>query len=349
MQGKIRNSVEQKHQLRQMNGMFISVLICTRDRAETLERTLEALLCPENLEVKDWDIVVVDNDSQDHTAQVCRAFKERFPDHFNFCYEGKHGKSNALNTGIAVAKGDIIAFTDDDVSCAPDYLQAIRTVFSQYRVDAVQGRILLECEGGHPAWLDRFLGLTVGWREDADEFTALKGTLCGSNMIVKAEVLRKVGTFLPDLGPGAIGLGEETELSLRMRAAGFRLGFAPQILTWHHLPKKRLTRSFIRRRFFQQGRAQAYYAPLPVPLYRFALYVVKETIVQELAAVWHLCLGRPAQALRCECEARSQAGFFWQHYLFRQALRSQNSVEVCQMEGRALKSLAPDERVRDRN
>jgi glucosyl-dolichyl phosphate glucuronosyltransferase len=329
-------------------GVFVTVLICTRDRAETLERTLESLLCPANLKVERWDIVVVDNGSRDHTAHVCQAFRERFPDHFSFCIEKRPGKSNALNTGVAVAKGDVIAFTDDDVTCAPDYLQAIRTVFNQYPVDAVQGRIVLECEGGHPVWLDRLLGLTVGWREDATEFTDLQGTLCGSNMVVKAEVLRRVGAFLPGLGPGAIGLGEETELTLRMRNAGYRLGFAPQILAWHHLPKKRLTRSFIRRRFFQQGRAHAYYEPLPVPLYRFALYVVKETILEELAAIWHRAAGRPVQALRCQAGARSQAGFFWQHYLFTRAPSSQtpaNSVGVSGTQRSALE----DERVRDRN
>jgi glucosyl-dolichyl phosphate glucuronosyltransferase len=305
--------------------MLISVLICSRDRAEGLRRTLDALLCPENLKIKDWDIVVVDNDSQDHTAQICRDFKARFPDHFDFCHEKRHGKSNALNAGIAIAKGDVIAFTDDDVTCAPDYLESIRTVFSQYPVDAVQGRNLLECEGGHPVWLDRFLGLTIGWRDDADELSDLQGTLCGSNMVLKAEVLKKVGGFLPDLGPGAIGLGEETELSLRIRAAGYRLAFAPQILTQHHLPKKRLTKEFIRRRFYQQGRAGAYFEPLPAPLYRFGLYVVKETIVQEFAALWHSLSGRHAQALRCQCEARSHAGFFRQHYALRREAGSRSS------------------------
>jgi len=300
--------------------MFITVLICTRDRAETLQRTLEELLCPVNVSGGNWEIVIVDNNSLDRTPQVCRTFKRKFPEHFNFCVETKPGKSNALNAGIAAAKGEVIAFTDDDVSCAPDYLQAIRMVFSQYPVDAVQGRISLDCEGGHPVWLDRFLGLTVGWREDATELSTLQGTLCGSNMIIRAEVFKKIGGFLSDLGPGAIGLGEETELSLRMRAAGYRLAFAPQIAARHRLSKKRLTKGFIRRRFFQQGRAAAYYAPLPVPLYRFGLYVVKETMIQEIAAIRHLCAGRQSEALRCQCEVRSHAGFFCQHYRFKRGL-----------------------------
>jgi glucosyl-dolichyl phosphate glucuronosyltransferase len=300
--------------------MLISILICTRNRADSLRQTLNSLFCPSNLQSPEWEAVVVDNDSDDHTAQVCLDFRERFPGHFRFLVEKKHGKSNALNSAIAAARGDILAFTDDDVLCAPDYLQGIRTVFGQHTADGVQGRVLLDCEGGHPEWLDRYLGLTVGWRDCGDEVIDLDGTLCGTNMVVRAEVFRKISGFLPELGPGVIGLGEETELSLRMRQAGFRLLYAPQILIRHRLPRKRLTKAFIRKRFFQQGRAGAYYCPLPVSFSRFGLYVVKESISKELAAIWHLCTGRPALALRCQCEARSQAGLFWQHWLFKRGV-----------------------------
>jgi hypothetical protein len=92
--------------------------------------------------------------------------------------------------------------------------------------------------------------------------------------------------------------------------------YAPQILIRHQWSRDRLTKSLLRERFFLQGRAAAYYAPLPVSLFRFGLYVVKETLFKEVAAIWHLCANRPALALRCQCDARSQAGFFWQHRLF---------------------------------
>lgn len=313
--------------------MFISVLISTRNRAESLRLTLDSLFVPTNLQSPEWEAVVVDNDSVDHTAQVCRDFRERFVGHFRFVVEKKHGKSNALNSAIAAARGDILAFTDDDVRCAPDYLESIRTVFGQHMADAVQGRVLLECEGGHPEWLDRYLGLTVGWRDDGEEVADLNGTLCGTNMVLRADVFRKINGFLPQLGPGVIGLGEETELNLRMRKAGCRLLYAPQILIWHRLPRKRLTRAFIRQRFFQQGRAHAYYVRLPASLLRFGLWVVKETIVNEVAAIGQLCAGRPALALRSQCEARSHAGFFWQHWLFtRGARRLENQVPAPKIE-----------------
>ncbi len=300
--------------------MFISILICTRNRADSLRQTLDSLFCRNNPQLPEWEAVVVDNDSDDHTAQVCRDFRERFPGHFRFLVEKKPGKSNALNTAIAAARGDILAFTDDDVLCAPGYLQGIRTVFDRYPADGVQGRILLDCEGGHPEWLDSYLGVILGWRDCGGEVIDLDGTLFGGNMVVQAEVFQKIGGFSPELGPGGVGHAEDTEFSLRMRQAGCRLIYAPQILVWHRLPRKRLTRALLRKGFFSNGRAQAYFAPLPVSLFRFGLYLVKESISKEVAAIWHLCAGRPALALRCQCDARSLAGWFWQHWLFKRGV-----------------------------
>jgi GT2 family glycosyltransferase len=148
----------------------------------------------------------------------------------------------------------------------------------------------------------------------------LDGTLCGTNMVVRAGVFQKTGGFAPELGPGGIGVYEDTEISLRMRQAGCRLIYAPQIMVRHQWARDRLTKSFLRTRFFLHGRVYAYSEPLPVSLFRFGLYVVKETIAQELAAIWHRCAGRPALALRCQNEARTHAGLFWQHWLFKRGV-----------------------------
>jgi glucosyl-dolichyl phosphate glucuronosyltransferase len=300
--------------------MLISVLICTRNRADSLRQTLESLFSTQNVELPAWEVVVVES-STDHTRDVCREFAERFPGRFRYLTERKLGKSNALNTAIGAAKGDVLAFTDDDVLCAPDYLQAIRIVFTSDALDGAQGRVLLDCEDGWPKWLDRhYLALMADLRDFGDIETDLDGTLCGTNMVVRAEVFREIGGFAPELGPEGVGMWEDTEISLRMRQAGRRLIYAPKILVRHQWPRGRLTKSFLRRRFFEQGRAEAYYAPLPASLFRFSLYVVKETVLKQMAALWHICTGRPAQALRCQCDARSQAGFLYQHWLFKRGV-----------------------------
>ena len=299
--------------------MFISIIICTRNRADSLRRTLESLLYSKNLESPDWEMLVIET-STDHTAEVCREFQQVFPQHFRFLTERQLGKCNALNTAIKGAKGDILAFTDDDVLFAPDYIQGIRSVFFSDTVDGAQGRVLLDCEGGWPEWLDGNYALMADFRDYGDEVIDLDGTLCGTNMAVRAEVFQKTGGFAPELGPGGIGVYEDTEISLRMRRAGCKLIYAPQILVRHQWPRDRLTKSFFRRRFFQHGRVYAYYEPLPSPLFRFGLYVLKESISKGLAAIWYLCEGRPALALRYQCEACTHAGLFWQHWLFKRGV-----------------------------
>ncbi|MFY9529363.1 MAG: glycosyltransferase [Candidatus Acidiferrales bacterium] len=295
---------------------LISVIVCSRNRAQTLPLVLESLFTSANVGSSDWEMLVVDNDSTDGTAALCRSYQNRFPRHFRFLAEPKHGKSNALNRAVTSARGDILAFTDDDAVCAPDYLQAIRNVFSEDGIDAAQGRVLLECEGGRPDWMDDLISLSLGLRDHGDEVTNLAGTLDGVNMMVRAEVFQRIGGFCAELGPGAVGLWEDTEISLRMRKNGFRLVYAPQVLVHHHLPRNRVTMAELRKRSFQNGRAVAYYEELPVSLPRFALYLAKEWVIKETAALWNLLKKRPTQALHCQCFVYGLAGIFWQHWLF---------------------------------
>lgn len=300
--------------------MFITVIICTRNRAEDLRRVLGSLFCPGNLESPDWEMLVVET-SSDHTRQICQEYQQRFPNHFRFLTERKIGKSHALNSAIAAAKGDVLAFTDDDVLCPPDYIRSIRAVFGSSSVDAAQGRVLLDFEKGWPSWLERgHMAMMADFQDWGEEVSEFHGTLCGTNMIVRAQVFQKVGGYSPELGPGGLGMWEDTEISLRMRRAGCRMIYAPQIVLRHQWRKERLTKALLRRRFFGQGRAEAFYTPLRVSLLRFGLYVAKETVLNETAALWLLATGHPDRALRRQCDARSYAGFFWQHWLFRRGV-----------------------------
>jgi glycosyltransferase involved in cell wall biosynthesis len=298
-------------------GILITVIIATRNRAGSLRVALDHLLTPPNVNASDWEVLVVDNGSSDETEEVCGEYRRRFPRHFRSMVEARAGKSHALNSAIQAASGSLLAFADDDVTCAPDFLQQIRNFFSRCDADAVQGRILLDCEEGWPPWLDARSAVMVGLRDCGDAVSELTGTLFGGNMVVKSGIFGKVGGFIPYLGPrDSSGWGEDTELSLRIRRAGLRQMYAPGIVVRHRLPRRKLTRSFLRRRFFQEGRTNAFRSPLPVSLPRFALYVMKECLTRETRATRHRLRNRPASALWEECEACLQAGFFCQHVRF---------------------------------
>jgi GT2 family glycosyltransferase len=304
----------------------VSVLISTDSRSSSLRRMLESLFSPSNLQAENWEaLVVMDYGGTDGSTEVCREFEQRFNGRFRLLIQNRKGKSNALNFAIGQARGDILAMTDDDVICAPDYIPAIQDVFRRYPVAGAQGRILLDCGGGLPAWVFPGAAKFMSLWDYGDEIKDWNHTLSGTNMAVRAEAARAVGGFSPELGPGAAGFAEDTEFSFRLLEKGFRFIYAPQILVRHQLPRHRLTPSFFRQRYFRCGCSQAYYVPLGAPLWRFALYAARNLALTEAKAIWKRRAHRPAEALECECKALQEAGLFWQHWRFRRGVRRQLS------------------------
>jgi glycosyltransferase involved in cell wall biosynthesis len=294
--------------------MFISVLICTRNRAASLRITLESLLCPSNLQEENWELMIVDNCSTDHTAKICQEFASKFPKHVRLLVEKSVGKSRAMNTAIVAARGDLLALTDDDVLCAPDYIRGIRTTFAGHPTDSAQGRIVLDFEGGRPEWMNDFLDGIMSSRDFGMDVFEWKDNLTTCNMVVRAEVFHKVGGFSPELGPGATGFMDDSEFSMKMRRAGFRSIYAPQIFVNHRFSRERLSKSAVLKSCFRKGRSEAYFVSPPAPMWRFTFYVAKQLAIKQFLALSHRLRGRPAAAMSNRCECRQLVGFFWGHW-----------------------------------
>lgn len=299
--------------------MFISVLISSVDRAPSLKRTLESLLVPRNLQHDDWEVIVVtDRAGQGQTIALCEEFAERFRGRFYLLTQPGRVKSNAMNLAIGEARGDVLAMTDDDVVCAPEYLEGIRAVFSEAEIAGAQGRIFLQCEGGLPEWMGEDLERFMSLRDYGDQQREWNNNLAGTSMALRAEVFDRVGGYTPELGAGSrLGFCEDSELSVRVRNAGFRLVYAPQIVVYHQLTRGRLTKAFFRKRFFAFGRSQAFYEPLPAPLFSFGAYTAKNVLGKYLLAAWRTMQGRKSEALSLQTDARTAAGFWYQHWRFK--------------------------------
>ena len=105
--------------------MDLSAVLCTYNRARLLDaalRSLESMRKPSGLS---WELLVVDNNSNDHTKAVVEAARRRGSLPCRYVFEPRQGKSHALNTGIAHAKADVLAFTDDDVTFEGGWLGAV--------------------------------------------------------------------------------------------------------------------------------------------------------------------------------------------------------------------------------
>ena len=137
--------------------MRLSVVIPTFNRAALLERALGRLVASCESSSRPCELIVVDNNSTDDTAAVAR----RFGDRVRYVFEPRQGLSSARNAGIAAASIDrpeerAIAFTDDDVEVAPDWIAALTREFEENpSVLCVGGRVLPKWSEPPPPWISR--------------------------------------------------------------------------------------------------------------------------------------------------------------------------------------------------
>jgi GT2 family glycosyltransferase len=224
-----------------------SIIIATHNRPDSVRR-LVASLAPE-LATSSREIIVAENG----TPAPIQLSLEGAP--LTHLHETRAGKCRIQNRAIAQAGGEILVFLDDDLIVAPGYLAAVENFFDTHReFAAMKGRILAAEDpkkkvGPMAAYLD----LPIA--DHGEDVIEIRGVL-GANMAFRAEVLRQVGPFDERLGPGAGGHEEETEMSQRLRRAGFRIGYAPKALVYHEVDPSRANRERFIRIARERGRCR---------------------------------------------------------------------------------------------
>ena len=233
---------------------LVSVIICTRNRCESLQQTLESvsrLQIPDDLRA---ELVVVDNASEDATPSAVAAFK---PAHIavRLVTEPAAGLSRARNTGVAAANGAIILFTDDDVRLPSDWLEQMCRPLLTGSVDAVAGSVKLAPHLERP-WMTPLHRATLAATDLVD--FADPGVLMGANMGVAAHVFENVPRFDPELGAGALGTAEDTLFAWQLLEAGYRIGGVETSCVVHHCDASRLSRRSFMDAARKLGRSYAY-------------------------------------------------------------------------------------------
>ncbi|WP_238431745.1 glycosyltransferase [Streptomyces cavernae] len=219
----------------------ISVIVASRDRPELLRRCLCSLL---RSDYPDFEVIVVDNAPADDATEslVRRAFRGRV----RYVREPVAGLARAHNTGLARARGSLVAFTDDDTLVDPGWLSALATAFVRDpQIGCVTGLILpteletatqvvLECLGDYAKG---YTPCTWSLSEPPDEplfpFTAGRfGS--GANMAFRTDVIRSLGGFDPATGAGTPARSGDDLLSFfEVLHAGHKLAYQPDAIVWH--------------------------------------------------------------------------------------------------------------------
>jgi glycosyltransferase involved in cell wall biosynthesis len=232
----------------------VSIAICTKDRADHLENTLDALADVQNPNHLTVELIVVENNSADHTAQVVHSQDVPFSEK-RLIPEPRVGVAHARNTALENATGDIILFTDDDIRFPENWIAGMTTPIVDGDADAVAGGVRiaphLERSWMEP-WHRSFLASSH--RIEDDPVT----DMVGANMAVARYVLDEIPTFDPRLGAGQLGFSEESLFALRLHRAGFRIAPAFDVEVEHHFSPSRLSRDAFLSAAKKLGRSMAY-------------------------------------------------------------------------------------------
>ncbi|CRI67508.1 Glycosyl transferase family 2 [Thiocapsa sp. KS1] len=238
----------------------ISAVVCTHNRVEYLVEALRSLR-HQTLDPEQFEILAVDNRSNDATADLVRDLAEKQPN-LRYLFEPELGLSHARNLGWRTARAPFVAYLDDDAVAAPDWLEKILVAFDQVlpTPGCVCGRVAPIWGMDRPAWLNDTLGRYYSILERSDPPGWITdNAFCGANMVFPRALLERLGGFDTELGRRGASLlsNEELLMSKRLRASGLAIYYDPSIRVRHHIPAARLTRGWIIRRVYWQGVSNA--------------------------------------------------------------------------------------------
>lgn len=222
---------------------MVTVAICTYNGLADLREVLDDLLAQT---YDNYEILVVDNNSTDGTAEYMHQRTKATP-HLRYCQEAQQGKSFALNKSLKEARGELLAFIDQDCRVGTDWLERIVESMQQTGVDGVGGIVRMDLQG-RQSWVTRLLlqaRVIPGFYYQGDQRREVDW-LMGCNMCLRQRVFEEVGGFHTAVVEYGVkkGYGHEVDLCIRARKVGFRLVYDPAICVLHTIPPERQTLAY---------------------------------------------------------------------------------------------------------
>ncbi len=195
---------------------IISVVISTFNRDRLLHRALESL-CKQSIGNNQFEVIVVDNNSKDDTRNIVRQFKSNGT-RVRYYIERKQGASYGKNRGIKEAKGEYVAFIDDDCVVPSQWLAIAYTIIKKESPIVFGGSIYPYIDKPLPKWYKAENEIHKPFNEQRVLSRNQYGRIYGGNMFCKLSVLHELNGFDPGYGPigKKIGFSEETDLLKRI-------------------------------------------------------------------------------------------------------------------------------------
>lgn len=239
--------------------LMISIIIPTFNRLDLLKRTLLSLIA-QDFDKKSYEIIVADNCSYNWADKIVDEIDKGLSPKIIHLKINEQGVNKARNEGIKVAKGEIIAFCDDDVLVDKLWLKNIIKAHRKFpTVLAIGGKVEPIWEIGKPSWLPKRMEDYLALLNFDKSPLKNPPWLVSANLSLKRKTFEMFGSFDESLGrkKGSFMFKDEVEFLERIKAGKGEILYLSEIKVEHFISKKRLTLKFLIRRTFWEGRSEA--------------------------------------------------------------------------------------------
>jgi GT2 family glycosyltransferase len=251
---ELRGTLNKKGQL-PMNVVDITIVLATYNRAPMLRKALESLVQLETGGKFSYAILVVDDGSTDDTSAMVRAVSTNAVGvSVTYVYQENLGQSAAKNTGAALARGNWLAFFDDDQWAEPGWLAELYRSAQEAEADCVGGAVHLDLPESVPTALGPRTRRLMSEKPSGQKIrgSAVKDHMGSGNMLIRRSIFERVGAFDPNFRRDY-----DEDLFWRIEKRGFRLAYVPNAIIHHVIPESRVQPAYLRLLCIVQGVAGA--------------------------------------------------------------------------------------------
>lgn len=306
--------------------MDFSVIICTYNRAGNLPVCLGKLAEQQGVEGIEWEVLVVDNNSNDDTRGKVEKLAHELPITLRYLFEPEQGLNYARNLGAREARGRYFCYVDDDILVSPRWLAGLYRALADNDADAAGSCIHLDERIVLPKWIQPDMYGFLGYQDYGPtpfQMDGLKQYPFGGNMAFNRRVLDMIGQFNPKLGRkgsgrkrGELFKGAETDYFHRLAAAGGRIFYTPDAVVQHQIQPFQMEKRYFRTIHFNAGYQLAFYDAVkhPKTLFGAPRFLHRKFLESVLVYLWQLFTQGPDFAFRQQMISGHLAGMLRGYY-----------------------------------